>query len=82
MPNVFQNNWAPKMMPITNLALTNDFNNYQLNQMQQQQNYPPQNQQGYPPQNQQQGYPPQNQQQGYPPQNQVYPNGQGQYSNM
>lgn len=81
MPNVFQNNWAPKMMPITNLALTNDFNNYQLNQMQQQQNYPPQNQQGYPPQNQQ-GYPPQNQQQGYPPQNQVYPNGQGQYSNM
>lgn len=81
MPNVFQNNWTPKMMPITNLALKNDFNNYQLNQMQQQQNYPPQNQ-GYPPQNQNQGYPPQNQNQGYPPQNQVYPNGQGQYSNM
>ena len=35
MPNVFQNNWAPKMMPNTNLALTNDFNNYQLGQMQQ-----------------------------------------------
>lgn len=62
---VFQNNWAPKLMPMTNMALTNNFNNFQLNQMQQ--NYPQQNQ-GYPPQNQ--GYPPQNQ--GYPPQNQGY----------
>lgn len=81
MPNIFQNNWAPKMMPNTNLALTNDFNNYQLQQMQnqgyanQQQVYP-QNQ-GYPPQNQ--GYPPQNQ--GYTP-NQGYPNQGGMNSNM
>lgn len=89
MPNVFQNNWSPKMMPITNMALTNDFNNFQLNQMQQQ-NYPPQNQ-GYPPQNQSyppqsQGFPPQNQ--GFPAQNQGYGQQnqgdglQGQYSNM
>ncbi len=67
MPNVFQNNWAPKLMPITNLALTDNFVNAQINNMQS--NYPPQNQ-GYPPQNQvypnqtpmNNGYPPQ---QGY-----------------
>ena len=66
MPPVFQTNWAPQQMPMTNIALSNDFANFNLNQMQQgypQQGYPPQ-QQGYPPQ--QQGYPPQ--QQGYPPQ--------------
>ncbi len=57
MPNVFQNNWTPKMMPMTNLALTNDFNNFQLNQMQmpQQGGYPQQQQGGYP--QQQGGYP-------------------------
>lgn len=55
------------MMPITNLALTNDFNNFQLNQMQQQNYPPPPQNQGYPPQNQ--GYPPQNQNQGYGQQN-------------
>jgi hypothetical protein len=91
MPMVFQNNWTPKMMPQTNMALTNDFNNFQLNQMAQNvapqnQGYPPQQNQGYPPQ-QNQGYPPQQVQgqgqgqvqgQGYPPQqNQVYPQNQG-----
>ena len=75
MPNVFQQNWSPQVMPQTDLALTNNFQNYNLNQMgggyhQQQQGYQPQQQQGYPPQQQQQqGYPPQQQQQqGYPPQ--------------
>ena len=72
MPNIFQNNWHPKAMPMTNLAVTNDFNNFQLNQMQQ--NYAPQNQ-GYPPG--QQGYPPG--QQGYPPGQQGYPQGQQGY---
>jgi len=51
-------------MPITNLAVQNNFGNAQINQMQSnypQQGYPPQPQQGYPPQPQQ-GYPPQ---QGY-----------------
>lgn len=88
MPNVFQNNWHPKAMPLTNLAVTNDFNNFNLNQMQQ--NYPPQNQ-GYPPAQQnyppgQQGYPPGQQsqqppgQQGYPPGQQGYPPGQQGYT--
>ena len=67
VPNMFQNNWAPKMMPNTNLALTNDFNNYQLGQMQQSPG-------GYP--NQGQVYP---QNQGY---NQGQGNGQGQGYNQ
>lgn len=54
MPNVFQQNWAPQQMPMTNMALSNNFANYQLGQMGG--GYP---QQGYP----QQPYP----QQGYPP---------------
>ncbi len=54
-------------MPMTNLAVTNDFNNFQLNQMQQ--NYPPQNQGYQQQQQQQQGYPP-GQQQVYPQQQQ------------
>lgn len=45
MPQVFQTNWAPQVMPAANLALTNNFANYQLTQMQSQ-SYPPQ-QQGY-----------------------------------
>ena len=74
MPPVFQQNWAPQQMPSTNLALSNNFANYNLNQMgggypQQgyQQQYP--NQQQVHPQSQpypQQQYP--TQQQGYPPQ--------------
>lgn len=80
MPNVFQNNWNPKAMPLTNLAVTNDFNNFQLNQMQQYN--PPQNQ-GYPPAQQgypqaQQGYP--QVQQGYPQAQQGYPPGQQGYN--
>lgn len=85
MPNVFQNSWSPKVMPNTNLALTNDFNNYQLGQMQMQQSptgYPNQGNQGYPPNQGNQGYPPNqpNQgSQGYPPNqgNQGYPQNQG-----
>ena len=50
MPIIFQNNWAPQMMPDTNMAVVNNFNNFQLSQMQQQPQYPPQPQQGYPPQ--------------------------------
>ena len=76
MPNVFQNSWSPKVMPNTNLALTNDFNNYQLGQMQMQQSptgYPNQGNQGYPPNQPNQGN------QGYPPNqgNQGYPQNQG-----
>lgn len=73
VPNMFQNNWAPKMMPNTNLALTNDFNNYQLGQMQQSPGGYPNQGQVYP---QNQGY---NQGQGNG-QGQGY--GQGQYSQM
>lgn len=66
---------------MTNLAVTNDFNNFQLNQMQQ--NYPPQNQ-GYQQQQQQQGYPP-GQQQVYPQQHmqeEGYPPGQQGYADQ
>jgi len=45
MPPVFQTNWAPQNMPIANMALENNFNNFQLSQMQEQQ-FPPT---GYPP---------------------------------
>ena len=33
MPSVFQNNWAPQIMPQTSLALTNTFANPNLNAM-------------------------------------------------
>ena len=85
MPNVFQQNWAPQQMPATNLALSNNFANYNLGQMgggYQQQQYPPQQQQ-YPPQQYpqqqypQQEYPMQNYpQQEYPPQNEQNTNQQ------
>lgn len=52
MPNIFTSNWAPQAMPATNMAVVNNFNNFQISQMQPQQ-YPPVPQQGYP----QQGYP-------------------------
>ena len=45
MPMVFQNNWAPQNMPMSNLALVNNFNNFQLTQMQEQM-YPPMNDPG------------------------------------
>lgn len=77
MPNIFTSNWAPQAMPATNMAVVNNFNNFQISQMQPQQ-YPPVPQQGYPMQQMQpiqgqgqtpgypgqQGYP----QQGYPQQ--------------
>lgn len=89
MPNVFQNNWAPKQMPNTIIVVSNKFDNFNLSQMQQPQQQPPsppQQNQVYP-QNQggQTGYPPGQQQmgnaqmqQGYG-QQQGYPPGQGGY---
>lgn len=32
-PKVFQNSWSPQMMPMTNMTLNNDFNNFNLNAM-------------------------------------------------
>ncbi len=31
MPMIFQNNWAPQMMPTTNMAVANNFLNPQIN---------------------------------------------------
>jgi hypothetical protein len=59
MPNTFQNNWAPKLMPPTNMILPNNFNNFNLNNMGGGGQYPPQQQQQmggtYPPQQNMQG---------------------------
>jgi hypothetical protein len=33
MPQVFQSNWSPKTMPMTNLQLPNNFNNFNLEAM-------------------------------------------------
>jgi hypothetical protein len=33
MPQVFQSNWAPKMMPQTNMQLTNTFANFNMEAM-------------------------------------------------
>lgn len=33
MPALFQNNWAPKVMPMTNMVLPNNFGNFNLNAM-------------------------------------------------
>lgn len=55
MPNMFTTNWQPQLMPPTNMALQNNFNNFNMATMGLAQNYPPQNMQS-PPQN----YPPQN----------------------
>jgi hypothetical protein len=33
MPQVFQNNWSPQVMPMTNLELPNNFANFNLNAM-------------------------------------------------
>lgn len=43
MPNLFQNNWQPQIMPQTNMALQNNFNNFNLASLGQSQQYPPQN---------------------------------------
>jgi hypothetical protein len=55
MPSVFQNNWAPQAMPMTNFSLPNNFQNFNLQGMGggQQQQYPPMQQQQYPPMQQQ-----------------------------
>lgn len=36
MPNIFQNNWNPQIMPSMDMAIANDFANFNLN------NLPPQ----------------------------------------
>lgn len=33
MPSIFQNNWSPQVMPMTNMQLPNNFNNFNLNNM-------------------------------------------------
>lgn len=33
MPPLFQNNWAPKVMPMTNMVLPNNFGNFNLDAM-------------------------------------------------
>ncbi len=33
LPPVFQNNWTPQVMPLTNLVLPNNFNNFNLNNL-------------------------------------------------
>lgn len=55
MPSMFQNNWQPQMMPMTNMALQNNFNNFNMASMGMAQNYPPKNNVPPPP-----NYPPQN----------------------
>ncbi len=46
MPALFQNNWAPQAMPTTNMALQNNFANFNLNNLGSNMNMAPQ----YPPQ--------------------------------
>lgn len=48
MPNLFQSNWQPQVMPQINMALQNNFNNFNLASLGHPQQYPPQN--SYPPQ--------------------------------
>ena len=65
MPSMFQNNWQPQMMPMTNMALQNNFNNFNMASMGMAQNYPPQN---VPPPQNNMNRPPQNNM-NMPPQN-------------
>lgn len=74
LPSIFKNNWAPQMMPSTNLSLNNDFANFNINAMSQMGQGPPMQrpmqqgppiQQGIPMQRPMQQGPPM--QQGYPP---------------
>jgi len=58
VPQQFTQNWTPQVMPPTNLALQNNFNNFNLSSLGGGQQYPPQQPQQYPPQQPQQ-YPPQ-----------------------
>jgi hypothetical protein len=50
VPSLFSNNWQPQVMPNTNMALENNFNNFNLASLGAQQQYPPSN---YPPNSQQ-----------------------------
>lgn len=75
MPALFQNNWAPKIMPQTILVLPNSFNNFNINNMgpaliNQGPPPPPPQMQGPPPQQMNQGPPPPQFNQGPPPQQQ------------
>jgi hypothetical protein len=40
MPSLFNNNWAPKVMPMTNMVLPNNFANFNINAMGQPNMYP------------------------------------------
>lgn len=55
VPSLFTVNWQPQVMPATNLAVQNNFNNFNLASLGAPQQYPPSN---YPPQ-QNMGQPPQ-----------------------
>lgn len=82
MPSLFSSNWQPQVMPTTNMALQNNFNNFNLASLGAPQQYPPSN---YPPNNQQPNFgqgPQQNMGQtpGYG-QGLQQNNGQGQYQN-
>lgn len=85
VPSLFTNNWTPQMMPATNLALQNNFSNFNLSNLGNGgQQYPPSNYQ--PPQPQQNfGQQPQQQQNfGQQPNFGQTPgqnNGQGPYNN-
>jgi len=41
LPSTFTNNWTPKMMPSCNFVLPNTFENFNMNAMSMQNNYPP-----------------------------------------
>lgn len=53
VPSLFTTNWQPQVMPATNLALQNNFNNFNLANLGGGQQYPPSN---YPPQQPQQNF--------------------------
>ncbi len=62
VPSLFNNNWQPQIMPATNMALQNNFNNFNLSNLGGGQQYPPSN---YPQNNQQQNFGQQGQQQNF-----------------
>jgi len=84
VPSLFTTNWQPQVMPATNLALQNNFNNFNLANLGGGQQYPPSN---YPPQQPQQNFGQQPQQNfGQQPQQNYgqtpgHNNGQGPYNN-
>jgi hypothetical protein len=79
MPSMFQTNWQPQMMPMTNMALQNNFNNFNMAAMGMAQSYPPQNvppPQNYPPQNNMMNMQPPQNNFNQAPQNNMNMNGQ------